>query len=56
MLIPIYALGYRAGIKIHWYTPLLCRIFGKKQTDPSNGVRIYTYRGVTLLIPKQHAS
>lgn len=45
----MWALGYKAGIRIRWYTPLLCRLFGKRYVDPSNGVRTYTFRGVTLL-------
>lgn len=47
-----WALGYSAGIKIHWYTPILCRLLGEKRIDPSNGVRVYTFRGVSLLICK----
>ena len=47
-----WALGYKHGPRIHWYTPFLCRLLGKLFVDPSNGVRVYTYRGVSLLICK----
>lgn len=47
-----WAIGHAGGIRIHWYTPILCRFFGKRFIDPSNGVRMYTFRGVSLLICK----
>lgn len=49
-----WALGYASGIRVRWYTPLLCRFFGELFVDPRNGVRIYTFGGVSLLIiPKK---
>lgn len=49
-----WALGYRAGIKIRWYTPFMCRLFGKFQLDKSNGVKVYTHKGVSLLVTPKH--
>lgn len=45
-----YALGYSSKIKIRWYTPLMCRFFGKYQIDKSNGVKVYTYKEVSLMV------
>jgi hypothetical protein len=51
-LLGAWALGYRSGIRIHWYTPLLCRLLGDLHTDQQNGCRAYTFKGVTLIIPR----
>ena len=46
-------LGYAASIRVRWYTPILCRLLGELFVDPSNGVRMYTYRGVSLMCSKK---
>jgi hypothetical protein len=52
----MFGLGYSSSIRVRWYTPILCRLFGDLQTDPTNGVRVYTYRGVSLMCSKKEKS